>query len=340
MRQLQNWDWIIITIIPIVFITGIILFFVFIPVDLMTISNFIAYASSWSTVVMVLLYIFTNSRQLRIMQKQLSEMNLSRNVQYQPLIYPKDAKIKLEAPEIFSGPESDFKSMEFMSRLFVDFEVRNLGNGPAVGIDFVPKVISLKTQKTKNGIENKVETEIIDGVGRRIECISLKEGDSKAVTFVFFDSQVKVAESLLDIEAQTHIACDVVFKNALGMTFREKFSFPMYEGSHTKTLKQCLRTARTEEIDFGARKKKFDELMEKGQEVEAHKIFDEIYNELKERCKDNEEITFNSDIASGSFSISPISSTEYETIINDGEHRLKRILERLSINKSTNNPGP
>ncbi|MFC1507583.1 hypothetical protein ACFLQ6_11050, partial [Thermoproteota archaeon] len=95
--------------IPSIFILGIIAFFVLIPSGSITVNIFISYVASLSTVIMVLVYIFTTSRQLGVMRHQLDEIQYSRNVQVQPLIDIKDVTINLEAPRYYASPENEFK---------------------------------------------------------------------------------------------------------------------------------------------------------------------------------------------------------------------------------------
>ena len=57
-----------------------------------------------------------------------------------------------------------------------------------------------------------------------IECISLKEGGSHKLGFLFFDDALKFTDSLLATNS-VFVTCEIAFKNVLGMTFRETFAF-------------------------------------------------------------------------------------------------------------------
>lgn len=319
--------WLMVIAIPIIFAVGIALFFVLLPPESISIANFVPYASSWSTVVMVLVYVFTTSRQLGVMQKQLNEMHYSRDVQVQPLIYPKEPNATIEMPQYYTGPASGFKKMELMCRLQVDFEVENLGSGPAVEIDFIPKLIS-KSWYVTLGKPNETTT-LVDGLGRRIECISLREGDSKTVSFLFSDTELKFVNSLVG-HLRNYLSCEVVFKNALGMTFKETFNFNLSLadfGRDSEILKTCLKTAKTAEIDFGEKTREFESLKQKGRDNDAEKILTQVRKELTARfesCK--EGVKLDSDMASGSFSISTISSNEYQESINRMNKQFERVV--------------
>jgi len=319
--------WIMVLAIPTIFAVGIALFFVLLPLESISITNFVAYASGWSTVVMVLVYVFTTSRQLGIMQQQLKEMYYSRRVQVQPLIYPDKPKVTPESPHYYLGPETVFKKMRFMCRVFVDFKVNNLGNGPAVEIDFMPKLVSKIWDPTLIRPRGKV-TELVDGLGQRMECISLREGDNKEIGFIFFDEELKFVNSLLD-NFFAYVSCEIVFKNVLGMVFRETFDFRVAlkdPAKEEEKLSMYLKTAKTAEIDFGKKIREFEALIEKGRENEAGDIFHGVNEEIKARFKGYEQLVLASDILPGSFSISTISQNDYEKMIVQRDARRRIIL--------------
>ena len=167
--------------IPVIFAVGVIAFFLGLPPELLTITNFIAYASSLSTVIMVLVYLFTNSQQLRIMETQLKEMEMSRNSQIQPLPYLEKPKAEMQVSRYYIGPSTKFKRMRLCCRFFFEFSVNNIGNGPAVAVDFIPKLYPELPSNDYHYYDS-----LVDSLGRRIECISLREGDSKKSVISFF----------------------------------------------------------------------------------------------------------------------------------------------------------
>lgn len=124
-------DWLMVISIPIIFVAGMVSFFVLLPPELITLVNFVAYVSSLSTIVMVLVYVFTTSLQLRAMQSQLNEMQYSRDAQVQPLLYFDKLKMSVKAPRFCLDPET--KKAGFVDRVDFDFSVSNIGNGCALG---------------------------------------------------------------------------------------------------------------------------------------------------------------------------------------------------------------
>lgn len=316
-------DLIMITSIPIIFTIGIFAFFIFLPQELITITNFIGYASSLSTVIMVLVYLFTNSQQLRIMKIQLKEMEMTRNSQIQPLPYLEEPHAKMDLIRNYIDPTKP-DEMFLMSRFFFQFTVKNLGNGPAVSVDFIPK---LYTNQIFSNEESKF---LIDTIGERIECISLREGDSKKISFFFWDKNHSVIESLLRryMIGPTLLKCTIVFKNSLGMAFKEEIGFVLNTQSDEdyEQIKTSVKTSKTIDIDFGDRMKKYNELKLQGHEIKADQIFSEIRDELNKKFSGKEKIKLSINIKLGSFSVNPISEKEYMTIISKQNETNNRII--------------
>lgn len=315
-------DWIMIAAIPIFFGIGIIAFFVLLPSELLTITNFIGYASSLSTVIMVLVYLFTNSQQLRIMKIQLNEMEMSRTSQIQPLPYMEKPKAKMSLTNFYIK-SSNQNETRLTCRYFFEFNVKNLGNGPAVEVDFLPKIY----KNTTVSIDNSKF--IIDSWGKRIDCVSLREGDSKKISFLFFDDKHEVAEAFLSgsMYGSVLLKCTIVYKNSLGMAFKEEIGFAISSQTteDDELIKTCLRVSKTVELDFGKRIKKYNELMVQGSTKEAKELFSEIRAELGKRFNGKNEIDLSIDIKNGSFSVNPISESEYLKIISEKNEIDKRI---------------
>jgi hypothetical protein len=312
-------EWLMAAIIPIIFAVGIGAFFGLFPPGSINLSNFIGYMASLSTVIMVLVYIFTTSRQLSAMRGQLTEMQYSRNVQVQPLLFLEKAKSNFELPRYYIGPKTKFKKMELLCRIHFINIVSNIGNGPAVAVDFIPKL--------RLGLRGAMDTAttLIETFGERIECISLKEGDSVEPHFMFQDEKHQVAEALLR-HYQVVLNLVVVYKNALGMAFKQQIAFwiNIPPTKELETLELCLKSIRTADIDFAEQVKKFESLMNYERDANAMIILNDVNAELKKRLGDKTEIDLSTEVVSGSFSVSPISQLEYEKILAEQEQIIKR----------------
>ena len=318
----MNREWLLAVAVLIILVFGIVAFFVLLPPELMTVANFIGYASSLSTIIMVLVYLFTTSRQLNIMRNQLNEMQFSRNVEVQPLPYLEKERVTLELPRYYTSPATEFKRMTILCRFFFDFTVTNIGNGPAIAVDFIPKLYGVVSA-------GKKEDTLVESIGKRVECISLREGDSRKIGLMFLDAGHKTVETLLK-KYRVALACTITYKNALDMAFKEEMGFwiSIPSEKEVKTIKSCLKTVKTAEIDFAEQVKEFEYLNEHGREKEANKIFKDVNKRLKDRFAGQEKLKLAIRIAAGSFSVSPISQSEYERLLTEKEEIIRRLLEK------------
>jgi hypothetical protein len=262
------------------------------------------------------------------MQRQLDEMQYSRNVQVQPLIYPKNVSIEVYLPNYYVLPEFKFKKMELLTRIFVTLEVANIGSGPAVEVEFIPKLVGLKTDSSFGWkFPDAAGDNLVDSLGGRIECISLQEGRSQEILFSFFDSKNRLAQAMVD-KKFAYLVLQIVFKNAVGGTFKELAAFDIYGNSEKEieNLKQCLKLAKTAEIDFADRVKEFESLIEKD-EAKATDVSKRLHNDMAARfhgCGEFGKFTLPAEIASGSFSIAPIPQEEYAKMLSE-KPKLKRV---------------
>jgi len=308
-------DWLMKLSIPTIYIIGMIAFLL-IPLESRTINNFISYMSSLSTVIMVLVYIFTTSLQLSAMRSQLAEMQYSRNVQSQPLVSVENTKTCFKTPRYYVSPTTDFKELQFICQIHFKASVTNIGNSPSVATDFIPRILSVD------------ETTLLDtSLGERIECLSLREGDKGDVLIVFDDRQHRIAQALLDKRA-IFLRLVIVYKNALGMPFKQQIEFVAMVPSvkERDKLKLCLKAIKTVEIDFGKEVKEYESLMKNRKTEKALKILKKLEKDVKKTFGYEEEIELRTIIKSGSFSVKPISQSEYETLIAEKEEMQKKVL--------------
>ena len=314
-------EWILIILVPVLFAVGILAFFAFFPPELITLTTLVGYMSSLSTIVMVLVYIFTTSRQLDTMRSQLEEMQYSRSVQIQPLPYLEKPKASLRLPRYYTSPRDSFKKMSLWNELNFTFSVSNFGNGPAISIDFIPSVAGIS-------LTGKGTILLMETISATVDCVSLREGDSQDVKFHFSDDKNKVIEALL---AETRVAlyCTLVYKNSIGMAFQENICFWVTVPSEEdmEIVRSCLKISKTAEIDFAKHVKEFERLMNLGREEEAIAILEEVNAELRKRFAGKEELDLSMKTAHGSFELGPISQAEYEKLLSEKRVRAQKLAE-------------
>lgn len=297
--------------IPLLFSIGIVAFFIF-QKDFITLNAFIMYLSSLSTVIMVLIYLFTTSQQLNAMQNQLFEMQYTRNVQSQPLLNFSNYKIQLSLPKFRFKPAKR-EDISFLCQIIFTANVENIGNSPATSIDIIPSILSESKEKLAE-----------ESLGGKINVVSLKENDSKNILCVIDDSEHKIIEHLVEHRV-VFLQISTLYKNVLGMTFRQNVEFimPIYLEDVYEKLVLCLKTTKTLEIDFTERIEEYKTFMKRENYEDASKKLDEMNVELEKRFGSQEEFEIPPLILSGSFSVNPITELEYSKIISEKEERAR-----------------
>jgi hypothetical protein len=303
--------------IPLLFVVGIIGFFILIPYN-NYIFDFVVYMSSLSTVIMVLVYLFSTSQQLDTMRLQLDEMKFTRKSQHQPLLSFSKCNYDLDLPKFYVGPDSKFKIMQLITRLFFRTSVMNIGNGPSISITFIPKLLSIN------------KNVLVESIGDTIECLSLKEGDSEQMSFLFLDYENILLNELL-INHSIIMDVTIVYKNSLGLSFKQKMQFMIMVNSkdEMELIKSGVKLIKTADIDYTKRIKQFNVYKEKDKDKEAEIIFDEINKEL-DTYYSVKSIKNNSTILPGSFTIITITDEEYNQEYLKYQKSIEKIIFSLA----------
>jgi len=222
-------------------------------------------------------------------------------------------RLSVDAPRYYVSPLTDFKKLQFHCRIHFKLEITNIGNGPIIAADFFPIIgnLSSKEKNIQPLVKHELET--------RIECISLEKNNSCSIYLLFQDESHKFLDSALSFDLIVYLT--VVFKNALGMPFKEKIAFHLdnYNVELIENLKVFMRASKAAEIDYPEKATKFDEFKSFGREEDVDKLQEELNNEIKSQTGAIEILEIPVSIQRGSFNISPITKEEYDEIINEGQ---------------------
>lgn len=278
------------------------------PPDALTLSNILAFTSSLSTVVMVIIVIATNSLQRK-------EMAMTRILQNQPfpLILPSDSSYIEPLKMWFDVPKN---TVSINSRIFFSFSIENIGNGPAIGVDIFAGL---------SYVDQKGEVVKLDPINESIG--SMKQNEKRTEEIMFKPqtiSQPTMAECILKNHLSTGIPCieretlrpsfltlTVFYKNILGATFKEKAHFVIrFNEDDSERIKSCLKLLQTARIDYGKDLSKISSIM-KNTPLEAVEIVSRINEEISKK-KGCTKIDFEADPINEIFSIRSISEKEYK----------------------------
>lgn len=257
--------------------------------------------SSLSTITMVLVYILTTSRQLNAMRKQLDEMKFRRILQSHPLplFSVKERECcSVAAPRCFTSPP-DF-ALKPDCHTLLEYNVENVGNGPAVCIDIIPTINFMsETKKPK-----------IKEACRRIN--SLKQGEiTKEFQFQFISGK-EVLQAVASEEQNPVLRLEILYKNLLGASFvtLQEYELWLYPEEIEKS-KAWMKAFETLKIDFSREISQHDSLRKKGRDDEAHELFTKIDTDFVERVG-RQRLQLCLSQVPGSFSVKILTREEYE----------------------------
>jgi hypothetical protein len=312
--------------IPLAFILGIIAFFALVPWESITLNDFIAYMASLSTVIMVLVYIVTTSRQLNAMKDQLSEMQTTRNLQNQPLLLPECTETKIIAPNFWGSPHDSFKEMHLEYPISFKGRIKNVGNTPAVNVSVFSSVKCLETRGSKLSgrplcKEDRTitkEESISASRSMEIECVSCGKEDSVEVKFKFSDDHA-LLESMLSQQLTFQLLeMTILYKNLLGGCFRTEATYEIRcSQKGDEGIKSYLKAIRDAKIDYGKDLAEYKRIMAEGKgrrPKEAEEISKRLRQQfpIKYQLK-NISLTLRLD--SSLFSVKPISQEDYARVL-------------------------
>ena len=326
-------EWMITASIPVIFAIGIIAFFTLIPAESWTADNFIGYVSGLSTAIMVLVYILTTSRQLTTMNNQLKEMQFSRTLQTQPLPLLTCQDAKIEKPRFYTSPRIEFSKLSMGYRILFEAEIENVGNGPAVTIDILPRIVCIEWSKGPSEFkplclalkEAPKKHETVESVMERVAFLSLKEGASQKIHCLFPDRKSVLIKNILSPKYTTnYLDLTLLYKNVLGASFRTKMAYEIeYSDEDLDKIKSYMRAIETSKIDFAEELEEYENAMRQEDPEKAYTLSDKLHRKFIKKHK-FEEIPLQLKLISEDFSVSPITEEQYRKEVERVKEFLKK----------------
>lgn len=292
--------------IPIIFTAGIVSFFVLLPQEVVTLANFISYTSSLSTILMVLVVIFTTRQQLK-------QMESTKILQTQPfpLLAPLNES-HVEPLKFFHG--GPMRNIILGCRPYFYYKIENIGNGPAAAVDIIPTV-RYSDEEGKNVTE--------EFLWETIGAMKQNEEMSGHILFPMHHDKPTGIECILrdflsrklpceEPPARPEIDLTILYRNILGACFRQKLQYEiLFSDGDEERIKSCLKLFETTRIDTSEDMEKHDQLVSSGRFEEATKLREELNKTLSKEegcCK----IPFRAYLKTDTFSIEHIPESEYQ----------------------------
>lgn len=274
--------------------------------------------SSLIIVILTLVYVITTNRQLLAMQNQLNVMDSSVKLQIQPLPVPSVKEIYLEKIRAYSGPESNFKKVELLSRFHFKIDFKNAGTGAALNISV------FSTIRLKNRDKKEQELEIPDIVSSQIHLICENETQDDGIrnTFVILDRQFEIFKALNDRKSEVLLKLRIYYKNIFGSGFLEEAQYTLsFEKDQTDLIKSWDEFINTGISALNEDVVRFESLISKLPK-EAHESFDKVNNHLKERF--DKDLVLKYRIQPRSYNVSIV---DFETSLTNARKRHDEIVK-------------
>jgi hypothetical protein len=319
-------------------------FFALIPTESLTLNNFIAYMSSLSTAVMVLIYILTTSQQLNTMQSQLTEMQLTRSLQNQPLIFPTIGESKIITPNFWGFPADKFKEMHLVYTVAFNGKVENLGNSPAISVDIFQKIVCTETRGSMASeealcLEDKTVTKLeeLERAWQKIECLPQKDSGSKDILAQFPDDHALIESFLNQRISLQELSLTILYRNVLGASFRTDMTYAIHcQEADTEKLKLFLKAMESGRIDFAEDLEEYKRLRLGQQSEKAREISSRLRKDFPIKYK-LENIPLQLNMIAGSFSVKPITEKEYSEELTRRMETVNKTFPLVHLTRKENN---
>lgn len=296
--------------------------------------EFFQILSGFSTFIVAILtaaYVLTTNNQLAVMEKQLEEMSKGRELENQPFPWIENPIFKIEKPKVYYSPPHN--EAEILSLYRIEYKIKNIGKGAAVGIFIDPKfIVDIDSDKFE-----------YDCVTRKIEVI--EEGKYYEYEKPWFDNcnMVSITSDIKYLTLKSLIKGKILnlpkfhviiyYRNFLGATFRINCSYnvmrtldPTKPGNDMSIVRDWLSKLTDAQVKFSTELKQVEATFPIDQE-EGRRKFTAIKTNFNTMIggSDPEEINLPVVLISENYNVSIIGKEEYETkikeLLEDDERR-------------------
>jgi len=277
--------------------------------------DLIAYIGGISTLAVALLtvaYVLTTSNQLSVMNRQLEEMKKGREYQAQPLPILHDVEVSLERPRVFyTPPEARYSAQ---SRAKVKFRIKNEGSHPAINTVLTAWI----RLSPNNGMS-------FDSSSRLVEVVA--EGGSYPPTEGGYDSFLfpddhdgKLIGAIRDknLREPPVLKVRTIFRNTLGACYTTTSLFMLYmkDADDEPILTNWHSSIVAFSVNYKSALEQLPKLFKRDRD-EWERIFETVKEEFAAQVKGPESLSLSCIAIPTTFSVEPMSSTQYENEIKE-----------------------
>lgn len=261
--------------------------------------TYIAGLSSFFVALLTVIYVYTTNEQLKMMNKQLIQMDMEQKQQQQPFPYMNNVIVGIEMPRFFYTPPRNYYSC--ISRYYVYINIDNLTGEPAILVDMVATI------DIPEGNSNIV----IETTTKRVDVLSRDYKNNLEVEFLFSgDEKAKLFEALRNKKASKYPKLNIIiyYRNLVGGCFRQINSFYILPNEMDK-INDWHIIINTFETKYYEKLNQLRSLKENNEK--RNNIFNQIKQDVKLNIKDDAVIKLKTLAISEKFSMDFLNEDEY-----------------------------
>lgn len=275
--------------------------------------TYIAGLSSFFVALLTVMYVYTTNEQLKMMNKQLIQMEKEQKQQQQPFPYIDNVEFEIEMPRFFYTPPEDKYSCQ--SRYCITANIDNLTSEPAVLLDVVA-TIDIPQEN------NKI---VLDTTTERVDVLSKDLNKKLKISFIFSgDEKAKLFEALRNKKASEFPKLNiyVYYRNLVGGCFKQTNSFYILP-KETDKINDWHIIIDSFEIKYYEKLRRLRNLEKDNDLRDA--LFDEIKQDINDKIDDNTTIKLKTLAISVAFSMNFLNEKKYTDEIEKINHYGKYI---------------
>ena len=266
--------------------------------------DYIGIMSGISSVVLSLLtalYVYTTSKQIDVVNKQIEEMKMDRITKEQPLLSVIEDKFIIERPNFYYAPP--FKEYSIQSRYHYNLKLKNISNSSAALIDLEAKILVKVGDKIKSfsACNERINTLAANTISNELSFMFVGDNDT-----IFYNALRE--PSAIDLPV---LRLSLIYKNLCGGYFKiQSYSTLAPQEDNENVIKAWQKTIVSAKSDS----KEVVQVMSKmdAHDEKRNAIFRDVQETIKKETGEIEEIEVRVRPIDEGYSIKLISKEDYE----------------------------
>lgn len=288
--------------------------------------DYISVTSSFAIALLTVIYVYASTRQMRIMEEQLSEMKEEHSLIDKPLVLASDIQFRIEHPRFFYSPPE--QKYSFLARYFLKLTLVNTSNSPAISVCVKARLIMINK-------ENDVKA--LDSFNKNM--ILLEHIQEETVEFMFPDDSRGLLLDSIRNGSEVMIEVKAFYKNTIKTCFETTQAFRIDRAlirfgedgiKQYEVIKDWHSSLAQAEVRYKESLHVLrNHIKEHGQPLGHTKYFDNISKDFSKQMKNDEDIEIKPVQIDKQFDYKTITSEEY--LIDIKDLALESLLEKTKI---------